>query len=401
MKRLYHTIFNNHLKDFNQMIFIGGPRQVGKTTLAKELLETFPGIYLNWDDSDDRGLILGSYDTIVKQLPDPKLKASKPLVIMDEVHKYKGWKNHIKGFFDKYKDRCHIVLTGSAKLDTYKRGGDSLMGRYFSYTVCPLSVREISKDFNFNKIPSQPVKIEEDLFNQLWINGGFPEPFLKNSTRFFNMWQKLRGQQLFREDIRDASNIRDFMQFELFADLTKNLVGKSVRYTSLSKHVRVSDQTIRRWFDVLESNYYGFRLYPWTKNIARSLLKEPKFYLWDWSIVQEEGSKFENFVAVHLLKLVSYWNELGLENAGLYYLRTKDKKEIDFVITKNKKVWALVECKLSETSKLSPSLFYFKEQTRAQHAFQVVFDMTYIDGDCFAEEKPIIVPARTFLSQLI
>ena len=401
MKRLYQNILNNHLKDFNQMIFIGGPRQVGKTTLAKELLETFPGIYLNWDDPDDRGLILGSYDTLVKQLPDPKLKASKPLVIMDEVHKYKDWKNHIKGFFDKYKDPCHIILTGSAKLDTYKRGGDSLMGRYFSYTVCPLSVREISKDFNCNKIPSPPIKVEEDLFNQLWINGGFPEPFLKNETRFFNMWQKLRDQQLFREDIRDASNIRDFMQFELFANLTKNLVGKSVSYTSLSKHVRVSDQTIRRWFDVLESNYYGFRLYPWTKNIARSLLKEPKFYLWDWSIVQEEGSKFENFVAVHLLKLVSYWNELGLEKAGLYYLRTKDKKEIDFVMTKNQKVWALIECKLSETSKLSPSLFYFKEQTEAEHAFQVVFDMPYIEADCFAEKTPLIVPARTFLSQLI
>ncbi len=381
------------------MIFVGGPRQVGKTTIAKSLLQNSLGFYLNWDDPDDRNLILSPYLNIEKKLPTPQLGQEKPLIIFDEIHKYKNWKNHVKGFFDKYNERCHILVTGSTKLDT--RSGDSLMGRYFSYTVCPLSVREISQKFDFNEVPASPFKVDEKLYRQLWEFGGFPEPFLKGSKRFSNMWQKLREQQLFREDIRDSHNIKDFMQFELFAKLTKNFAGKSINYTSFSKHIRVADQTIRRWFDLLDLNYYGFRISPWTKNISRSLIKEPKFYLWDWSEIEDEGAKFENFIAVHLIKFIHYYNDMGLGTANLHYLRTKDRKEVDFIVTLNQKAWFLIECKLSDSHKISPDLYFFKDQTKAKHAFQVVYNMDYIDEDCFKEEGPIIVPAKTLLSQLV
>lgn len=401
MERLYKKILKDHLDDFNQMVFVGGPRQVGKTTIAKSLLKKRPGLYLSWDDPDDKELILGPYTHIEKKLPAPQLGQENSLIIFDEIHKYKDWKNHIKGFFDKYKEQCHILVTGSAKLDTYKRSGDSLMGRYFSYTVCPLSVREVSQKFNFEGLPVSPLKIDDGLYNTLWDFGGFPEPFLKDSLRFSNMWQKLREQQLFREDIRDTHNIKDFMQFELFAKLVKNFSGKSINYTSFSKHIRVADQTIRRWFDVLELNYYSFRISPWTKNISRSLLKEPKFYLWDWSRVEADGAKFENFIAVHLMKFVHYYNDMGLGEADLHYLRTKEGKEVDFIISLNQKPWCLIECKLSNSDKIHPELSYFKDQTNAKHAFQVVHHMDYIDDDCFKHEKPIIVPAKTLLSQFV
>ncbi len=157
---------------------------------------------------------------------------------------------------------------------------------------------------------------------------------------------------------------------------------------------------MRRWIEVLKSFYYCFSIQPWSKNITRSLLKEPKLYLWDWSLVQDEGHRLENCVASHLLKAVHFWTDRGMGEYGLYYLRTKDKLETDFVVVKNGKPWFLIEVK-TRAKGLSPALFHFQKETGAPHAFQLAFDLPFVERNCFEEQGPILVPAKTLLSQLI
>ena len=181
----------------------------------------------------------------------------------------------------------------------------------------------------------------------------------------------------------------------------KACVGKQTSYESLAKTVRATGVSIRKWINTLNSLYYSFEVRPWSKNISRSLIKEPKYYLWDWSDIEDEGAKGENFIACHLLKAVHYWTDFGFGNYGLYYLRDKEKREVDFLVTKNDKPWFLVEVKHKRNHGIDPSLYHFQEQTKAPHAFQVVVDLPFVNKNCFEESGPIIVPAKTFLSQLI
>src|SRR3569832_781066 len=208
-------------------------------------------------------------------------------------------------------------------------------------------------------------------------------------------------EQLFSEDLRDLTRIHDLGQMQILAELLSHQAGCLTNYSILANKVSVSVETVKRWIDVLKSFYYCFTLQPWTKNITRSLLKEPKVFLWDWSFVTDEGARFENCIASHLLKAVHFWTDQGLGDYGLYYLRDKEKREVDFVVTKNKKPWFIVDVKKSGKEGLSKALFHYQKLTNAPHAFQVVFDLPYVEGDCFKATEPVIVPASTFLSQLI
>ena len=211
----------------------------------------------------------------------------------------------------------------------------------------------------------------------------------------------MRKEQLFRGDIRDLSRIQEMDQLEMLAELLKHQAGQLVNYSNLANKVRVSVDTIRRWLNTLTAFYYCFIVKPWSKNISRSLLKEPKIYLWDWSELEDKGQRAENFIASHLLKAIHFWTDQGLGNYNLYFLRDKEKREVDFLVTKNDHPWFLVEAKQSDSASLSRHLEIFQQQTKAKHAFQVVIDLDYINADCFSYQKPIIVPAKTFLSQLI
>lgn len=236
------------------------------------------------------------------------------------------------------------------------------MGRYFPYRIHPLSVREVTiqpPDTNLEVLIQNPVKPLHDPYECLWKFGGFPEPFLRQSSRFHNRWMKLRFQQLFREDIRDLSSIRELDQMEVLAYTLQQQTGQPLNYSSLSKKIRVSDQTIRRWMDVLYSFFFCFKISPWSKNIPRSLLKDPKVYLWDWSIIRDERSRFENFVASHLLKACHFWTDMGIGQYDLFFLRTKDGKEVDFLITQDAKPWILVEAKFGDAKNLSKKLTIF------------------------------------------
>ncbi|HYF97924.1 MAG TPA: AAA family ATPase [Coxiellaceae bacterium] len=402
MQRIYQSLIAQHLQHYKQMLFLAGPRQVGKTTLSlatKPLAGQFT--YLNWDNSDHRKIILEGPAAIAHEAGVGKAQPNLPIIVFDELHKYRLWKNFLKGFFDTYRDQLRILLTGSSKLDVYRRGGDSLMGRYFPYRIHPFSVAETLRTEINNKIIQIPKPIETETFDALFEFGGFPEPFINRNKQFSRRWKQLRQEQLFREDIRDISQLQDIHRLEILAELIKSQAGQLTNYSNLANKIQVSIQTIQRWVKVLSDFYYCFTIKPWSKNIPRSLLKGPKIYLWDWSEIEESGMRSENFIASHLLKAVNFWTDSGLGDYSLYFLRDKDKNEVDFLVTQDKKPWFLVEVKHSNNNRISPLLEKFQQQTGAKHAFQVVMKMDYVDIDCFSYQKPIIVPAKTFLSQLV
>ena len=403
MKRLYEDVIENHFKEDDLMFFLSGPRQVGKTTtacgVAQKLYKKWA--YLNWDDKDHREIILKGPKAIIDFANIEEASKEKPMIILDEIHKYSDWKNFLKGLFDTYQKKVNIIVTGSARLNIYKKGGDSLMGRYFPYRMHPLTVGE----YLYSNLRSSeiilPKKIKDEDFMNLFNFGGFPKPLLKKSTQFSNRWQRLRNQQLFREDIRDLKYIQDIDRLEVLAKIIAEQSSQLLTYSNLSKKIRSSVDTVTRWINILESFYYCFRIRPWSKNITRSLIKEPKIFLWDWSIVKNPGSKIENFIACHLHKAVNFWTDMGFGEFQLYFIRDLEKREVDFLVSKDDQPWFLVEVKNAKDTKISKNLYIFKEMTGAKHAFQVVLHKEFVDVNCFNYLDPVIVPAKTFLSQLI
>jgi predicted AAA+ superfamily ATPase len=247
----------------------------------------------------------------------------------------------------------------------------------------------------------QPRKPKATDYDALWAHGGYPEPYLKRDTRFSRRWQSLRTEQLVREDIRDLTQIQQIDQLQILVKLLSRRSAHQLIYGNLAKEVRVTVDTIRRWVDVLQSLHLGFLVRPWFKNVSRSLRKEPKWFLRDWASIEDAGDKAETFVACHLLKAVDGWNDMGLGHFELGYLRDKEKREVDFLVARDGKPWFLVEVKQRD-EKMGGALEYFQRQIEAPHAFQVVLDAEYVGADCFAKRRgPLVVPAKTFLSQLL
>lgn len=397
-KRIYDALLAEHLAQNRQMAFVSGPRQVGKTTTCRGHAD----YYVNWDNEDDRELILAGPARLVEKLELDRLSSNLPGLLFDELHKYPRWKQFLKGFFDVYADQVRVLVTGSSRMDVYRRGGDSLMGRYFLYRMHPFSIAEtLYKTLPDPKqIIRPPKKIKAADFDALWKHGGYPEPFLKRDSRFSRRWQSLRMEQLVREDVRDLTQIQQLDQLQILVRFLAARSAHQLIYGNLAKDVRVSVDTIRRWVDVLQSLHLGFLVRPWSKNVTRSLRKEPKWFLRDWASIEDPGDKAETFVACHLLKAVEGWNDMGLGKFELGYLRDKEKREVDFLVAKGGKPWFLVEVKKSD-QKINKALDYFQKQLGVPMAFQVILEMEYVKVDCFAKSRgPVVVPARTFLSQL-
>lgn len=378
------------------MAFVSGPRQVGKTTICRELADQ----YLNWDNTDHRRNFLEGPEAVAKRLELDRLASRSPVAVFDELHKYRKWKAFLKGFFDTYEARVRLIVTGSARLDVFRRGGDSLMGRYFLYRMHPLSVAELV----WAQPPSsEPIRsprfLEEENWNALWEHGGYPEPYLRREKSFSVRWRALRRDLLMKEDTRDAARIEDLGALEVLGEILAERTAKQLVYSRLAREVGVAVDTVRRWVNLFDQLYYGFRVRPWSTNVCRSLRKEPKWYLRDWSGIVDDGARAETFVACHLLKAVEGWSDMGLGKFELRYLRDKEKREVDFIIIRDEKPWFLVEVKNGDHA-LSSSLVQMQRQVNAEHAFQCVVESPYVDVDCFHEKGPIVVPARTLLSQL-
>jgi predicted AAA+ superfamily ATPase len=327
------------------------------------------------------------------------LTDSQPLVIFDEIHKHKDWKNYIKGFYDLYRDRYKIIVTGSARLDVFQSGGDSLMGRYFQYNIHPFSVSELISAEN-SIFLKDPVELSSENFDNLFKYGGFPDPYTNADDQYYNLWQSTRSKQLIHEEIRSIANLQEVYLLEMLAEILKSRAGQLLNSSNLAKQIGVTSQTVSRWISILDRFYYCFMIRPWFKNVTRSLTKDPKVYLWDWSLVEEEGQKVENFIASHLLKFVNFYSDIGFGRFELFYLRDIDKREVDFLIVRNNKPFMMVECKSSEI-KLSKSIEHFRSQLQPNFSLQTVFNANFVPKSCFNGETPLVVPAKTLLPQLI
>ncbi len=403
MKRLYEDIIAEHFRDERKMLFLSGPRQVGKTTTGLEVGRRRQRLsYLNWDNFDHQSTILAGPSKIAEELGLATLAGDKPLLILDEVHKYPRWRDLLKGFYDTYAGDADTLVTGSARLSVFNVGGDSLTGRYFGYRMHPFSVAELAAP-NVTARPGerQPSAIDDGAFDALLRFGGFPEPLSRADDRFAVRWRRQRHQQLLREELRDLTRIQEVAKVQTLAQLVAQRAGDLTSYTSFANHIEASVDSVKRWLSTLESLYYCFALRPWFRNVARSLRKEPKLYLWDWSPLEDPGKRFENFVASALLKAVHLWTDHGLGEFDLHFLRDKEKREVDFLISRDAEPWLLVEAKISSRKALSKSLVFHQKQLGAPLALQVALNLPYVERDCFALSKPMIVPARTVLSQLV
>jgi len=318
------------LNDLTQkIVLLTGPRQCGKTTLSKML--STDADYLNFDNPEHRlGLIERSWDR------------SKSLIIFDELHKLKNWKSWLKGVYDTEGVSPRIIVTGSAKLDTYRKVGDSLAGRFFQFRLHPLDLKEIKNNLN-------PGNLTEAL-DRLMETGGFPEPYLEGTTRFYNRWKRSHLDIILRQDLIDLENVQQITSIETLIQLLRKRVGSPVSYSSLAGDLQCSDKTVKRWLTLLENMYIIFSIKPFHRNLARSLLKTPKYYFYDTGqVIGDAGIKLENLTACALLKEIHYIEDCYGEEARLYYLKTKDGRDIDFFVTRNEEPRLMVEVKWSDT----------------------------------------------------
>src|SRR3990167_2415061 len=326
MKRYLDSHIKNALTE--KIVLLTGPRQSGKTTLAKQLYNNFD--YFNYDAVEDR-----------IALKEKSWDRQKPLVIFDELHKMKEWKRWLKGTYDKEGITPEILVTGSAKLDTYKKVGDSLAGRYFQYRLYPLTLKE-AVQYHF-------ANDAQDAFTRLWHCGGFPEPFLHGSETYYKRWRRSHLDIILRQDLIDLQTVRDIQSIETLVHLLKTRVGGGVSYSNLARDLERDVNTIKRWLQLLENLYIIFRVSPYHKNIARSLLKEPKYYFFDIGQVEgSEGAKLENLAALSLLKELHFIEDTTGESTQLHYVRTKDGKEIDFLICIDNMPTHLIEIKQAD-----------------------------------------------------
>jgi predicted AAA+ superfamily ATPase len=349
MKRLQESVIREDLE--HKMVFLSGPRQVGKTTLAQSLKHQFSSFsYYNYDEGSDRKIILNKV-----------WDRTSDLIVFDEIHKLKKWKTHLKGTYDTEGIPPRLLITGSARLDVYRRGGDSLAGRYFHHRLYPFSVRELKGQ--------SPLQATAEALLRF---GGFPEPFLGQSEKRAARWRKQHIERIVRVDIQDLDPVRDIQTLILLIDLLKERVGSPISYHSLALILEISPHTVKRWIHILQSMYVLFLVSPYSRNIGRALLKEPKVYFYDTgAVLGDEGVKLENLVANCLLKHLSFLEDSQGANTRLHYVRNKEKKEVDFLTVVNGKIQHLLEVKLADSS-LSPSLPYFQAILSPAECMQLV-----------------------------
>ena len=397
LSRLYIPVLKDHFSRHRQMAFLTGPRQVGKTTMAKALADH----YLNYDLTKDRQAMAdpAAWQDGLTQWRSGLPKEPRPILALDELHKRSRWKDLLKSVFDGFEPDLGVLVTGSARLDLLRRGGDSLMGRYFLWHIHPFTAGELLHGRPPAKLFHAPSLLDEERWQALRRHGGYPEPLTAANDDFTRQWQQRRREQLLKEDLRDLTRIRLLDQVERLMLLLDQRSATTLSYSNLAQDLETSPVSVRQWIQALLLQHQGFVLTPYTRKIARSLSREPKWYSRDWSSVEDPGQRFETMVACHLLKSVDLWTDQGLGSFKLHYLRNRQHQEVDFLILRDNKPWLLAEAKCSDT-KLSPNLAKFQAVLGAPHAIQVVEDLPFTPLDFERLNRPSAVPARAFLSQL-
>ena len=372
MARVSRYLLPQVRKDLaRKMVFVGGPRQVGKTTLARGLPGAVSG-YLNWDDGGHRDRILR------RELPPGRLW------VFDEIHKYRSWRGYLKGLYDLRRRGQRILVTGSARLDLYRFGGDSLQGRYHYLRLHPFSVAELG------------LRTPADL-RQLLTLGGFPEPFLGGSEVEARRWSREYRSRLVREDVTSLERVQDLGNLELLALRLPELVGSPLSINALREDLQVSHKTVAGWLKVLERLYAVYRLPPFGAPRIRAVKKEQKHYHFDWSLVPSEPARFENLVASHLLKWVHFEQDARGRDLELRYFRDTDGREVDFVVVEGRQPLLMIECKWADVE-ADRGLRYLKARFPKVDAWQLSATGT---RDYRTAEGIRIAPALEFLRSLV
>jgi uncharacterized protein len=320
-----------------KIVILTGPRQVGKTTLSQNLLKDYE--YLNYDSYEHRTRIIKS-----------DWDRNKELIILDEIHKRKNWKSWLKGIYDTQKRPPYFLVTGSAKLDVVKKMGDSLAGRYFQHRLHPFDLKELKGQYKSDVI-----------FQRLLKLGGFPEPFQSDSEEEASRWRKTHLDIILRQDLTDLESVRNIHGIETLILLLRERVGSGISYASLARDLEVDPKTVKNWIRILEELYIIFSITPYSSKLTRSILKEPKIYFYDnGQVVGDNGAKFENLVAAALLKELHSLEDLKGKSTALHYLKTKEGKEINFLVTIERKPVLMLEAKWSDGN-ISSHLSHFKD----------------------------------------
>jgi predicted AAA+ superfamily ATPase len=337
-----------------KMVFIGGPRQCGKTSIAQEILKVqFPGErgrYLNWDNPDHQ-----------QQTLRRSWSSDCRLVVFDEIHKYRPWKRWIKGLYDTTKNECNYLVTGSARLDVYRKGGDSLLGRYHYWRLHPFTLDESVEGIS-----------RSQAFKRLLSVGGFPEPFLDGSELEANRWRRERFDRVLKDDLRDLEQVQNVQGVTLLTRMLRERAGQLIVLANIEKELQISQKTLKRWIGILENLYVCFVVRAHTRSIGRAIHKPFKVYFYDNSDLPEDsGARFENLVATHLLKRAQFLEDRTGDRYEIRFIRDKEKREVDFAILKNDGLVELIEAKWSDREP-SSSLVYYSEKLRPLSALQIV-----------------------------
>jgi predicted AAA+ superfamily ATPase len=360
MKRYLDTLVASDLQ--RKMVLLTGPRQVGKTTLCRQLMAEFePAQYLNWDVLADRAVLQ-------RQSWSPRSR----LLAMDEIHKMPNWKNWLKGVVDGRAPGQALMVTGSARMDTWRQSGDSLAGRYLAFRLHPISVREWCEQQG-----GTPIQALERLMQR----GGFPEPCLAETAQEAERWRQQYFTDLIREDVLEFSRLHEINTMRLFVELLRERVGSPVSLASIARDLAVSPVTLKRYLEILQALYIVFTVQPWHRNVARAILQTPKVYFFDTGLVRgDDGIRLENAVATMLLKQVHFQQDAQGKTAGLHYIRTKDGAEVDFALSEgdgdggSARLTHLIECKLADHT-LHRGLAGFAAKFPQAQAVQLVRDL--------------------------
>ena len=348
-----------------KMVFVAGPRQCGKTTLAEGVLQRIGGSYYSWDIDAHRRLLRKS-----------QVDEASRLWVFDELHKFRSWRNWLKGLYDLHRKTHAILVTGSARLDIYSHSGDSLQGRYFLYRLHPFTLGESlgltphGRSADAPLLPRDTPRNARATLEDLLELGGFPEPLLSGSARRSARWRLGYAARLVREEIRDLENLRDLDKLELLYDRLPATVGSVLSINSLREDLEAAFDTVRSWIGIFDRIYATFRVAPFGAPRIKAVKKEQKLYLWDWPRVEAPGPRFENLIAFHLLRFVHWLEDAEGVKAELRYFRTTVGHEVDFVVIRNSKPWLAVEVKLDDRP-LDRSLKYLLERVKIPYAFQV------------------------------
>lgn len=371
--RYIHPFITRDL--LKKMVFISGPRQSGKTTLVENIINDQRSIYLNWDDIDGRRNILAR-----------NWSDEDEVIAFDELHKYSRWKNFLKGTYDTQKTKHKFIVTGSARLDLYKKGQDSMMGRFFSWRLHPLCLAELKHCFDYKS---------ENVITDLLELGGFPDPFFQGDITYAKRWRNERINLVFRQDINEIENVRDINILEIFYTMLRERVGAEIVLSNIARDLEIAPKTAKAWLSLLERTYALFVIMPFSKNLTKAIVKTPKVYFYDNGEVEGDiGSKFENLVATHLLKKIQFLEDATGEKYELNYVRDRNGPEVDFLIVKNRKPILLIEAKVSDGVR-SKSLYYFMGKLKIEKAVQLVLNPIKAN----TKDGILVISASEWLSQ--